>query len=503
MSNKFDMDDYSEALRVCQTFLTHPHGKAEGAAAGRRFGGLKLCRIGLNEMPEEQLQRRVGLASAISLNMMNMIGVGPFITLPLVVAAMGGSQALLGWLLGAVIALADGLVWAELGAAMPEAGGSYAFLREIYRGRDGREGAGRLVSFLYIWQLQFSAPLSIASGCIGFAEYAVYLYPPLAQTVPHVGIRYTSLLAAGTCLLVVALLYRNVDQVTRVGWVLWAGVMATIGALIAAGFTHFHPALLRPTAGAWHLGPAFWAGLGTATLISTYDYWGYYNVCFLGGEVKEPGKTIPRAVLWSIVVVAILYIAMNVSVLGVIPAAKLTTTAAADVIRIAFGSAAGTVMAAFVMWTALSSVFALLLGYSRAPYAAALDGNYFRAFGHVHPKHRFPDVSLLALGSVATACCFLRLADAIAALVVIRIVLQYVLQQAGVMLLRVRRPEMRRPFRMWLYPLPPVVALTGFGFILVSRPHAGREFAYAVLVGATGTALYLIRARKRREWPWA
>src|SRR5580700_3781726 len=154
------------------------------------------------------LERRIGLASAVSLNMMYMIGVGPFITLPLIVAAMGGSQALLGWLLGAAIAVCDGLVWAELGAAMPEAGGSYAFLREIY----GREGAGRYASFLYIFQLGFSAPLSMASGCIGLAQYAAYLWPGLGTPVrsfPH--LHYTSLLAAVTCLSILALLYRNLS----------------------------------------------------------------------------------------------------------------------------------------------------------------------------------------------------------------------------------------------------------------------------------------------------
>ncbi|HTV15542.1 MAG TPA: amino acid permease, partial [Acidobacteriaceae bacterium] len=136
------------------------------------------------------LERRIGLASAVSLNMMYMIGVGPFITLPLIVAAMGGFQALLGWILGAFIAVCDGLVWAELGAAMPEAGGSYAFLREIY----GRNGAGRYASFLYIFQMGFSAPLSMASGCIGFAEFASFLFPhlqlPLFAAWPH-GIAWT------------------------------------------------------------------------------------------------------------------------------------------------------------------------------------------------------------------------------------------------------------------------------------------------------------------------
>ena len=453
-----------------------------------------------------QLKRQVGLGNAISLNMMNMIGVGPFITLPLVVVAMGGPQAMLGWILGALIAVCDGLVWAELGAAMPEAGGSYAFLREIY----GREGAGRWASFLYIWQLGFSAPLSIASGCIGLAQYAAYLWPGLATPVrnfPH--LHYTSLLAAVTCLSILALLYRNLSTITRLAWILWAGVLLTIGSVILAGVTHFHASQLAMPAGAFSLTPAFFQGLGAATLIATYDYWGYYTVCFLGGEVREPGRTIPRAILISIAVVAALYLLMNISVLGVIPWQELVKggdghyAVVAVLMQRTFGQTAARILAALVMWTAFSSVFSLLLGYSRAPYAAALDGNYFRAFAKLHPRHGFPHVSLMALGVVAAVFCFFDLSHVIAALVAIRILLQYVLQQFGIILLRVRRPEMPRPFRVWLYPLPPLVALAGFLFILFSRPDASREFVYAGVIAASGSILYFTRAYRRREWPFA
>ena len=445
---------------------------------------------------QPHLERRIGLPSAVSLNMMYMIGVGPFITLPLIVTAMGGSQALLGWVLGALIAVCDGLVWAELGAAMPEAGGSYVFLREIY----GRSGAGRFVSFLYIWQMGFSAPLSIASGCIGFAEYAAFLFPGLHRTFLH--IPRTSFLAAAICLMLIVLLWRDVRTVSRMAWVLFVGVMGAMAIVITAGFTHFHLHLLRMPPHALALSPAFFAGLGSATLIATYDYWGYYNVCFLGGEIRDPGRTIPRAVLLSIAVVAALYIAMNVSVLGVVPVAEMRRTVVADMVARTFGPATAQVMALLIMWTALSSVFALLFGYSRVPYAAALDGNYFRVFAHLHPRRHFPDFSLLALGLVATAFCFLSLAQAIAALVVIRIVLQYVLQQVGVILLRIREPDRGRPFRIWLYPLPPLFALAGFFFILISRPNARREFIYAVVVAVAGSLLYFIRARVRGEWPF-
>ena len=450
---------------------------------------------------QPHLERSIGLASAVSLNMMYMIGVGPFITLPLIVAAMGGSQALLGWIVGALIACCDGLVWAELGAAMPEAGGSYAFLREIY----GREGAGRYVAFLYVFQLGFSAPLSMASGCIGFAEFASFLFPrlraPLVAAWPH-GPHWTSMLAVSACAAIIVMLYQDMRAILRMAWVLWAGVMAAMGMVLAAGFTHFHPALLQITPHAFSFSPGFFAGLGSATLIATYDYWGYYNVCFLGGEVRDPGRTIPRAVLISIAAVAALYIAMNVSVLGVIPARELGRTAVADMVARTLGPKAGIAIACLIMWTAFSSVFALLMGYSRVPYAAALDGNFFRVFAHLHPRRHFPDVALVAMGCVAMAFCFLSLAEAIAALVVIRIVLQYVLQQVGVIVLRFKRPEMPRPFRIWLYPLPPLLALAGFFFILISRPGARREFLWAVAVAVAGTALYMLRARVRHEWPF-
>lgn len=451
------------------------------------------------------LERKLSLGSAISLNMMNMIGVGPFITLPLVVAAMGGSQAILGWILGAVIALCDGLVWAELGAAMPEAGGSYAFLREIY----GRDGAGRWLSFLYIWQLSFSAPLSIASGCIGLAQYAAYLWPVLNARVLGGYVSLISLVAAATCIFAVALLYRNMSAIARMAWIMTAGVIVTIGAVILAGATHFHPAMLAAPHGAFTLNAGFFEGLGAATLLSTYDYWGYYAVCFLGGEVRNPGRNIPRAVLWSIAIVAGLYLAMQVSVLGVIPVHEMTHAGAAKLAVVAvlmqrtFGPTAARIVALLVMWTAFASVFSLLLAYSRVPYAAALDGNYFRIFARVHPRHKFPDVSLVALGAVTIAFCFFSLAIVIAALVAIRILLQYIFQQIGVIILRIKRPDLPRPFRIWLYPVPPLAALAGFLFVVFSRHAASRELLDALLVAASGSLIYFLRARSRHEWPFS
>ena len=137
------------------------------------------------------------------------------------------------------------------------------------------------------------------------------------------------------------------------------------------------------------------------------------------------------------------------------------------------------------------------------PYAAALDGNYFRAFARVHPVHRIPYVSVLALAAVAALFCFLRLADLIAALVVIRILLQYLVQAVGVIVLRIRRPEMKRPFRMWLYPLPALIAAGSFIFILVSRRGFLREIRYAAIILVVGIAVYCVRSWRKREWPFA
>src|ERR1700691_338252 len=470
------------------------------------------------------LIRGMVLGTATALNMIDMIGVGPFITMPLVVAAMGGPQALLGWIVGALLAVCDGLASAEFAAAMSGSGGTYRFLNEIY----GPKKWGRLISFLFIWQLSFSAPLSIASGCIGLAGYAAYYWPSLetiyaantaALNIPGVGPLHVSwivtpgtALAIFVCLFTVFLLYRRITVISRLSNVLWLGVMGTIGWIIFAGLTHFNAARAFDfPPGAFTPSHGFFAGLGGAMLVATYDYWGYYNVCYLGDEIKDPTRNIPRALLLSILLVACLYLMMNLCILAVIPWRELLQAGHNNTglyvvslfMQRIYGAWAARLVTGLVIATAFASVFSLTLGYSRVPYAAALDGNYFRAFAKVHPVHRFPHVSLLALGMVAAAFCFLRLRDAIAALVVIRLVLQYLVQAVGLIVFRVTRPEVERPFRMWLYPLPALVAIAGFLFILFNRENALKEVRYAVVILLAGLAIYMIRAWKTGQWPFA
>ena len=474
-------------------------------------------------MPDEtkqqpELIRGVGTLGATTLNMIDMIGVGPFITMPLIIAAMGGPQAMLGWILGAVLVMCDGLVWAELGASMPKSGGPYNYLKEIY----GPNRLGRLMSFLFIWQLTFSAPLSIASGGLGLAQYGSYIFPSMGAvsklSIPVLGtVEINSwpiiFVAIGILGFAVFLLYRKITLIEKFSKFLWVGVAITIFWVIFAGLTHFDSKLAFDfPPGAFELNGAFFRGLGAALLIAVYDYWGYYNVNFFAGEIKEPEKTIPRAIILSISLVAAIYIVMNISILGVIPWTEFVDISKSDALRQhmisslmerLYGTTAGTIATLLIIWTAFASVFSLLLGYSRVPYAAALDGNYFKVFSKVHPQKRFPYVSLLTLGAFAAVFCFFKLADIIAAMVVIRILIQFLAQIVGLLILRQTRPDMPRPFKMWLYPVPALIAIAGFLFVLFSRDNFQKEIKYAVVLIIAGLIVYFVRAYYRKEFPFA
>jgi len=481
-----------------------------GAPPGQGQGGLGTAK--------PQLVRGLTLFPATALNMVDMVGVGPFITLPLMVAAMGGPQAIYGWIAGAVVCMADGLIWAELGTALPKAGGSYEYLEEIY----GRRKLGRLLSFLFVFQTVFSAPVTMATGCIGLAAYSSYLVPKLSVVFWHATIAFpllgqvalpieisgATLLAAVAALLATFLVYRRITGVGRISEFLWVGVAGTLGFVIFMGATHFHHSLAFP-AGWWHIAPSgFRAGFSAALLIALYDYWGYDNICFLGEEAAEPQKTIPRSILLSIAIVAVLYIAMNIGILGILPTNEITSMAgetgrnfaASRAAEIVYGHWAGALVSLLVIWTAFASVFSLLAGYSRVLFAAARDGNFFSVFQRVHPVQKFPTASVLLLGGLSCFFCFFQLMDLVSALVVIRLLLVFLLQAAGAALWRVTNPDHPRPFRMWLYPLPVLITVAGFALVLYDkRALAARGMLFAAL----GITIYMVRSAKRREWPLA
>lgn len=419
--------------------------------------------------------------------MSNMVGVGPFITIPLIIASAGGPQCMLGWLLGAVLALCDGLVWSELAAAMPGSGGTYSYLREAFR----KTPLGGILPFLFIWQFILSGPLEIASGYIGFSQYVGYLWRGMT---PAEG-RMVSMAAGAITIL---LLYRGITAVGRLTVVLWIGMLATVLWMIADGLTHFHASLafdFPPHAFSFSTG--FFAGLGSAMLIAMYDFMGYYDICYVGGEVRNPERTIPRSIIYSVLAIAAIYLLMNVSVIAVVPwrEAMQSKFIASQFVEKLHGPRAASVVTILVLWTAFASVFALLLGYSRIPYAAAVNGDFFRVFARLHPRGRFPYVSLLVMGILSMLASLLSLDAVISALLTSRILIQFIGQIAALQHIRKHRPDIVRPFRMWLYPVPSILALLGWMYVFLT---SGWNFVGFGLLGLlAGVVAYLTWMRRR------
>ncbi len=448
---------------------------------------------------DKPLERRFGLLPATALNMTNMIGVGPFITIPLLMTALGGPQAMLGWIVALVIVICDGMVWSELGAAMPGSGGSFHYLREAF----GKNRFGRLMAFLFVWQFVLSGPLEIASGYIGFADYASYIWKGLTR--PEVLALIT---AVG--LINIALLYRRIKSIVKITVSLWIGTLITVLAVIVTGAMHFDSRVAFDfPPGAFNFSLGFFLGLGAASRIGIYDYLGYYDVCYIGDEVKDPGRVIPRSILISTAAVAVIYFGINLSIIGVVPWRDFVPAAqhaesnfiVSIFMERIYGNAVATIFTLLVLWTAFGSVFALLLGYSRIPFAAAETGYFFKAFGRLHPTKNFPYVSLLTLGLLSIVAGFFSLGTVIDALIVTRILVQFMGQIAGLILLRKRDPEMPRPYRMWLYPVPAVIALLGWIFVFITTQP--RVIAFGLGVLALGVAAFLVWSRSSRQWPFA
>jgi amino acid transporter len=453
---------------------------------------------------DAQLSRKLGTLNAVAINMSNMVGTGPFITVPAILATMGGPQALVCWLIGAVIALADGLVFAELGTAFPSSGGSYCYLRECF----GREGVGRLMAWLFVWQFLFSGTLEIATSTVGMADYTRFLLPFLNQHPWSV-----RFIAAFFSISAVMLLYRKIHDIARILMALWIGLLATSLWVIVEGAIHFQSRLLLdlpPHAFTWSL--AFALGLGNGTMLVMFNFLGYYNICHLGDEVKRPERVIPRAILGSIALVLLLDLGISVAFSGVLPWREMVQPG--TLIHVAVGSVfmqriagswASTLMTIMILITAFGATYSMILGYSRIPYAAAKDGVFHRYFASTHPSKHFPHRSLLLVGLLSTIASFFNLVQIITALLLVRIMVMFVAQIVGLLLLGKRRPLVRRPFRMWLYPVPAIFALASWLYIFVAQvfnPGGWLYMLYVFVVIGTGLGLYFFFARRQKVWPF-
>jgi amino acid transporter len=407
----------------------------------------------------------------------------------MVIQMMGGPHFIWAWVAGAFISAIDGMIWSELGAAFPLAGGSYNFLKESY----GKKW-GELFSFLFVWQVIIMSPLVAASGAIGFSQYCTFFYP------------FTSLqekiISGGLIVVLVFLLYRKIHTIGRISTVLWMTVMLTIIWLIVGGLTHgtIHNEWM-PKGDNFSAG-LFFIALGHASVKTIYSYLGYYNVCHVGGEIKNPEKNIPRSIFISIAGIAILYLAMNMSVVSVIPwqeAAKSSFIVSAFVEK-CYGHNAALLATGLVLVIAFSSLFAVLLGYSRIPFAAAADGKFFPVFAKLHPTKHFPYVSLLFIGSLAFVFSLLfKLSIVINAILAMRILIQFVGQAVGLILLRRRNGTQNLPYKMPWYPLPVILAIVVWLFIFLSTGVDMMIYAGVVILAGI-LAYYLLRKIFARQF---
>jgi amino acid transporter len=463
-----------------------------------------------------ELERHFGLVHATALNVTAVVGAGVFVIIPLMLHKLPGPYAMCGWLAAGILILADGMIWSELGAMLPGSGGSYRYLLEAY----GPSRWGRLMAFLFLWQFLLSGPLEIASGLIAGAAFATGLSPALAAFNEHwtwkqtfwpaidlgITISPTRLGAFVVGLFMLLLLYRRITALARLTVLFWVGVLAVIGWILVEGLLGFDAARAFDTAGIEETPGEFARGLGAAMILAIYAYLGYYNVCYVGDEVRDPGKTIPRSILLSVVLVCLLFVAVHLALVGTVPwqTARSETvqqsSLPAEFMRVRHGDAAAAVVTLLLIWSCLGSVFAALLGYARIPFGAARHGHFFAMLGRVHPKHHIPHVSLLLVGALTLFWTFFDLEQVITALITTRILEQFVGQIVGVMLLRRRQPDRPRPFRIWLYPLPCAIALAGWLYVYCSAEP--QFIALGLVTLALGILVFLVWSFRARAWPF-
>lgn len=438
------------------------------------------------------MERRLGLGQATAINMIDMVGIGPFITLPMVIGMMNGAYFLYAWVAGAILSFVDAMIWSELGAAFPKAGGSYNFLKEAY----GKDGAGRFMSFLFVWQTMIQAPLVIASAAIGFASYFTYLVPLATWQEKSI--------SAAVVVLIVALLYRKIEAIGKISVLLWSGVIITLLWIIGGGIAHGNfLSPIRHINDGLTFNYAFVTAIGFASVKTVYSYLGYYNVCHLGGEITRPERNIPRSMFLSIAGIAVLYLMMNISVASVVPwqEAMHSKYVLSEFMHQLMGGTAAKIITVLILWVAFASVFSATLGYSRIPYAAAADGAFFKVFAKLHPTKNFPYVSLLFLGGLAFIFSLLfKLTEVISAILAMRIIIQFISQAIGLILLRRNRPAKDFPYKMPFFPVPVYIAIALWIGVLLST---GMQMVISGLVViVAGTIVYLIKARMNKEWPF-
>jgi amino acid transporter len=349
-------------------------------------------------------------------------------------------------------------------------------------------------------------------------QYLAYLWPSMTTGQGDV-------LGLGLVALLVLMLWRRVENIGKLTVGMWAVMIVCVCAVILAAFTHFN----GPQAFTWPAGAislthgSFWIGFASGLTVGIFDYLGYNTTAYLGAEIKQPGRVMPRSIIVSIIAIGTIYLVMQIGVLGVVPWHDMLATGSIDnssiaaaVLQQTWGKGAAQVVAVLVVITAFASVFTGLLGGSRVPFDAARDGMFFRSFGRLHRKHEFPTIGLLVMG-VMTALAFLfarHIGDSaahppltvlISLLTTVMVIVQSLAQIAAVSVLRRRQPHLARPYKMILYPLPSVVAGIGWLtiYLFADKANAGvHPIEWSLAWLALGCLAFLVWARREHSWPF-
>jgi len=456
------------------------------------------------------------LLQAAGFNTMNMFGTGPLITIPYCLAQVDpmGPHAMLGYGVACVACVCDSLVWAEMGSMWPKSGGSYVYLRNMY----GEHTWGRLACFMYIWQFFISLPAEVASGFIAVAEYLVYFDTQVIDYWPRVGISLVLLCCVGL------LLYRKIEDIGTVTLVLGGITVLTMAFVLIAGFSDWHSEYLESPSGAFKGFGQFLMTVAVATRFGVYDMAGYYDVCFMGGVVRNPKRNIPLSCVGTCCIVAVIYVLTYIAVLGhldwrtfvdvysdhyegdAIPPGIISTFTESRV-----GKWLAYPISVVVAITIFASNFSVLCGQHYVPYAAAKDGVFFSVFAH--ESKRYPgvaDLSLLVVILLSGVWCFFSLDLVIEAMVNLIVFVQFLAQSVGLMYYRYRVPKDQQVegWRMPLFPLPCIIQAVLFFFIWITTDSVvlyGSEkpvLELAICFLLLGPAMFLVHARYNKTWPF-
>lgn len=453
---------------------------------------------------------------ACGLNTMMMFGTGPFISIPLCLAATNpaGPQAMIGYAIAALGCASDSFVWGEMGSRWPLSGGSFVYLKQLY----GREKWGKLAAFLYVWQFFISGPAEIASGFLAISHYLAYIH---GDTHSHFA---TSLPACGLLVLTIFFLYRKVEDIGKGVLFLWGITIFAILFCLIGGFSQFDSNNLKMPDDAFADPKTFIWSLAAACRFGVYDFTGYYDVCQMGGEVKNPRKNIPYSCIITCLVVLVVYFLTYLSVCSFLPwfgEDGFVAAAESDDFYIMGLFAEKLVNRGFAIFfviivciTIFGSAFSMIVGMQYLPVAAAEDGVFFSFLATRDPERGgLPKNSLLSLGFLGMCWCFFSLDVVIDAMTVMIILCQFIGQAVGLLVYRTRVMNTQdggddeEAWKMPCFPLPAIVQLVVFSFIfltsenyLISGDAPLLDLCFLFMI--VGVILFLIRQRVHKDWPW-